>query len=62
MFGLKDYFSKIIDQIKMTNNRSDEAYEKITCQICNRICYNRKDLKIHLRKEHPDLTSAQTRT
>ncbi|MGB9169106.1 MAG: hypothetical protein ACM31J_06380 [Nitrososphaerales archaeon] len=46
----------------MTNNRSDEAYEKITCQICNRICYNKKDLKIHLRKEHPDLTSAQTRT
>lgn len=62
MFGLKDYFSKVFEQMGLGSKRSDEEYERITCQICNRICYNKKDLKIHLRKEHPDLTSPQTRT
>ncbi|HEX2406611.1 MAG TPA: hypothetical protein VHJ38_05315 [Nitrososphaeraceae archaeon] len=42
--------------------KSDESYERIICQICNRICYNKKDLKIHLKKEHPELPSPQTRT
>lgn len=61
MFDLKDYFSRITDQIRK-NIKSDESYERIVCQICNRICYNKKDLKIHLKKEHPDLPSPQTRT
>ena len=55
MFDLKGYFSKHIAQIRKTINKSDESYERIVCQICNRICYNKKDLKIHLKKEHPDL-------
>ena len=62
MFDLKDYFSRNIDQIRKIISKSDESYERIVCQICNRICYNKKDLKIHLKKEHPDLPSAQTRT
>ena len=62
MFDLKDYFSRNIDQIRKIIYKSDESYERIVCQICNRICYNKKDLKIHLKKEHPDLPSAQTRT
>ncbi|MGZ5489587.1 MAG: hypothetical protein ACXW1A_03740 [Nitrososphaeraceae archaeon] len=62
MFDLKNYSSRIIDQIRKTINKSDESYERIVCEICNRICYNKKDLKIHLKKEHPDLQSPQTRT
>lgn len=62
MFDLKDYSSRIIDQIRKTINKSDESYERIVCEICNRICYNKKDLRIHLKKEHPDLSSPQTRT
>jgi len=62
VFDLKNYSSRIIDQIRKTINKSDESYERIVCQICNRICYNKKDLKIHLKKEHPDLQSPQTRT
>ena len=62
MFDLKDYFSRNIDQIRKIIYNSDESYERIVCQICNRICYNKKDLKIHLKKEHPDLPSPQTRT
>ena len=61
MFDLKDYFSKILNRIQMSINKSDQSYERIICQICNRICYNKKDLKIHLRREHPDLTSLPTR-
>lgn len=60
MFDLKDYFFRNIDQIRKIMNKSDESYERIVCQICNRICYNKKDLKIHLKKEHPDLPSPQT--
>ena len=62
MFDLKGYFFRQIDQIRKTINKSDESYERIVCEICNRICYNKKDLKIHLKKEHPDLPSPQTRT
>jgi RNase P subunit RPR2 len=62
MFDLKDYFSRYIDQIRKIMKKSDESYERIICQICNRICYNKKDLKIHLKKEHPDLPSPQSRT
>ena len=62
MFDLKEYFSRNIDQIRKIMIKSDESYERIVCQICNRICYNKKDLKIHLKKEHPDLPSPQTRT
>lgn len=60
MFDLKDYFFRNLDQIRKIMNKSDESYERIVCQICNRICYNKKDLKIHLKKEHPDLPSPQT--
>jgi hypothetical protein len=62
MFGLKDYFSRYLDQIRKIMIKPDESYERIICQICNRICYNKKDLKIHLKKEHPDLPSPQSRT
>jgi arginyl-tRNA--protein-N-Asp/Glu arginylyltransferase len=62
MFDLKHDFSKIINQVQMIFRRSDQSYQRIVCQICNRICYNKKDLKIHLKKEHPDLTSLPTRT
>lgn len=62
MFDLNDYFSKILNHIRMSINKSDQSYERIICQICNRICYNKKDLKIHLKKEHPDLPSPQTRS
>ena len=45
MFDLKDYFSRITDQIRKNINKSDESYERIVCQICNRICYNKKESK-----------------
>jgi hypothetical protein len=48
--------------MRKTINKSDESYERIVCEICTRICYNKKDLKIHLKNEHPDLPSQQTRT
>ena len=61
MFDLKDFFSKMLNQKQAVKNASDEAYDRIICRICNRICYNKKDLKIHMKNEHPDLTSAQNR-
>lgn len=61
MFDLKNYFARISSQFRTISNKSDQSYERIVCQICNRICYNKKDLKIHLKREHQDLTSPPTR-
>jgi hypothetical protein len=36
----------------------DRPYERSKCDICGQICYNREDLQLHLKYNHPDVQSA----
>jgi hypothetical protein len=36
----------------LKRKRGGYVYEKNICCICSQICYNRKDLGIHMEKEH----------
>ena len=61
MFGLRKYFEQLFGQVQSTRSyKPGEEYERIVCKICGRICYNKKDLRIHLQTEHPDLPSTRT--
>ena len=57
MTGFGEYFERIKNIIKSSNTSSDPIYERIICNVCNQICYNKKDLRIHIKKDHPDLKS-----
>ena len=35
------------------------SYEKSKCTVCFRICYNKEDLQLHLKYNHPDVASTQ---
>jgi hypothetical protein len=36
---------------KLRKNRK-HGYEKNVCSLCNQVCYNTKDLEIHLQRTH----------
>jgi hypothetical protein len=36
----------------------NKPYERSKCDICGQICYNKEDLQIHLKYNHPDVQSA----
>ncbi len=55
MPGLEDYVNRILGILKPKNKDSDQVYERMTCKVCDQICYNKKDLRIHLKTEHPNL-------
>ena len=58
----------LIDRIKglITTNKKKSAYsksstyKKIKCHICDQVCYNEKDLELHLKYNHPDVASTST--
>lgn len=56
--GLIDYLAKGL-RIKKTkfNYYNNSKYEKSKCPICNQVCYNKKDLALHLKYNHPDVAS-----
>jgi hypothetical protein len=35
------------------------SYEKIKCTVCSRVCYNKEDLQLHLKYNHPDVASTK---
>ena len=36
----------------------NKLYERSKCDICGQICYNKEDLQLHLKYNHPDVQSA----
>lgn len=39
--------------IRMLKRKKGECvYDKNICSICSQICYNRKDLEMHVKKNH----------
>lgn len=38
---------------------SRRSYEKSKCTVCGRICYNKEDLQLHLKYNHPDVASTK---
>jgi hypothetical protein len=36
----------------------NKPYERSKCDICGQICYNKEDLQLHLKYNHPDVQSA----
>lgn len=55
--GLKD-FIRGLSRKPNSFNYSRRSYEKSKCPVCGQICYNREDLQIHLKYNHPDVASA----
>jgi hypothetical protein len=35
----------------------NRPYEKSKCDVCGQICYNKEDLQLHLKYNHPDAQS-----
>jgi hypothetical protein len=58
----------LIDHIKgliSTNKKKSpypkgSTYRKRKCHICNQVCYNERDLELHLKYNHPDVASTPT--
>ncbi|NOJ29347.1 MAG: hypothetical protein DA328_04175 [Nitrososphaeraceae archaeon] len=59
MLGLEDYVNRILGFfVKPKNKNSDQVYERMTCKVCDQICYNKKDLRIHIKAEHPNIENS----
>lgn len=56
--GLKDFIRGLTGKSDAPNY-SRKAYEKSKCHICGQVCYNREDLQLHLKYNHPDVASAK---
>lgn len=56
--GIEDYVRRLWTKKGASHNYIIRSYEKSTCQICGQICYNKEDLLIHLKYNHPDVPSA----
>jgi hypothetical protein len=56
--GLKDFIRGITGKSNPPNH-SRRSYEKSKCHICGQVCYNREDLQLHLKYNHPDVASAK---
>jgi hypothetical protein len=35
------------------------TYKKIRCNVCNQVCYNQRDLELHMKYNHPDVASTE---
>jgi hypothetical protein len=53
-------FEKVNDKTKKgaSHKYVNRPYEKSKCHICDQICYNKEDLQLHLKYNHPDVQSA----
>lgn len=47
---LRNYFGRL-------GIGNKETYTKSICEVCNQLCYNEKDLNVHIRTKHSDLSS-----
>ena len=53
--GLIDYIKNIMSRRKETSYHVPSTYKKIRCNVCNQVCYNQKDLELHMKYNHPDV-------
>jgi tryptophan synthase beta subunit len=56
--GLKDLIRGFTGKPNSLNH-SRRSYEKSKCPVCGQVCYNREDLQLHLKYNHPDVASAK---
>jgi hypothetical protein len=53
-----DYLRRLMAKKGKLHTYVDRPYERSKCDICGQICYNREDLQLHLKYNHPDVQSA----
>jgi RNase P subunit RPR2 len=56
VMGLIDYIKNIMTRRKET---VPSTYKKIRCNVCNQVCYNQRDLELHMKYNHPDVASTE---
>ncbi len=56
-----DYLRRLMTKNEASHKYVDRPYEKSKCHLCRQICYNKDDLQLHLKYNHPDVQSASAR-
>ena len=51
---LGDYLRRFMTKKGDLRNYVNRSYERSKCDICGQICYNKDDLQLHLKYDHPD--------
>ena len=59
VMGLFDYIKNMITGKRETTYHVPSTYKKIRCNVCNQVCYNQKDLELHMKYNHPDVASTE---
>jgi hypothetical protein len=59
VMGLLDYIKNMITRKKEAAYHVPSTYMKIRCNVCNQVCYNQKDLELHMKYNHPDVASTE---
>jgi hypothetical protein len=59
VMGLFDYIKNMISGKKETSYHVPSTYKKIRCNVCNQVCYNQRDLELHMKYNHPDVASTE---
>jgi hypothetical protein len=57
--GLFDHIKNMITGKKETTYHVPSTYKKIRCNVCNQVCYNQRDLELHMKYNHPDVASTE---
>ena len=59
VMGLFDYLKNMITGKRETTYHVPSKYKKIRCNVCNQVCYNQRDLELHMKYNHPDVASTE---
>jgi hypothetical protein len=59
VMGLFDYIKNMITGRRETTYHVPSTYKKIRCNVCNQVCYNQRDLELHMKYNHPDVASTE---
>jgi hypothetical protein len=59
VLGLFDYIKNMITGKRETTYHVPSTYKKIRCNVCNQVCYNQRDLELHMKYNHPDVASTE---
>jgi hypothetical protein len=59
VMGLFDYIKNMITGRRETTYHAPSTYKKIRCNVCNQVCYNQRDLELHMKYNHPDVASTE---
>jgi hypothetical protein len=59
VMGLFDYIKNMIIGKRETTYHVPSTYKKIRCNVCNQVCYNQRDLELHMKYNHPDVASTE---